>query len=37
MEELLLCLQEDVTAHKVFFSFTNGERWAYINCIYAAK
>ena len=36
-EELLLCLKEDLAAHRTFLSYTDGEQKAFIDWIYSAK
>ena len=36
-EELLLCLLEDLTAHRTFLSYSDGEQKAYVDWIYSAK
>lgn len=36
-EELLLCLMDDPTAHRVFLSYSDGEQKAFIDWIYSAK
>lgn len=36
-EELKLCLLDEPTAYKTFLSYTNGEKKAFIDWIYAAK
>ncbi|NOU20081.1 MAG: DUF1905 domain-containing protein [Bacteroidales bacterium] len=36
-QELLICLMDDPTSHKVFLSYSDGEQKAFIDWIYSAK